>query len=150
MIGPIFDAYGPAYVIIPGSIGITAALICFSFSESMYYNIASSHDTTLLNLFLISKTDKTRILSDISIIQHFRRSLVVYSIHASCLLHRSLVSHSPWLCNRHRLHRRWSGRCIIPDNNLICSPQDRFSIGNPHYRIFKCYLVHPSMFVFEN
>ncbi|KAE8323728.1 major facilitator superfamily domain-containing protein [Aspergillus sergii] len=34
--GPIFDAYGPAYVIIPGSIGIVAALICFSFSEEYY------------------------------------------------------------------------------------------------------------------
>ena len=34
--GPIFDAYGPAYVIIPGSIGIVTALICFSFSEGMY------------------------------------------------------------------------------------------------------------------
>ncbi|OOO10547.1 major facilitator superfamily MFS_1 [Aspergillus oryzae] len=34
--GPIFDAYGPAYVVIPGSIGIVAALICFSFSEEYY------------------------------------------------------------------------------------------------------------------
>lgn len=34
--GPIFDAYGPAYVVIPGSIGIVAALICFSFSEGIY------------------------------------------------------------------------------------------------------------------
>jgi len=32
-LGPIFDAYGPNYVIIPGSIGIVVALICFSFSE---------------------------------------------------------------------------------------------------------------------
>ncbi|KNG84693.1 oxalate/formate antiporter [Aspergillus nomiae NRRL 13137] len=34
--GPIFDAYGPAYVIIPGSIGMVAALICFSCSEEYY------------------------------------------------------------------------------------------------------------------
>lgn len=33
--GPIFDAYGPNYVIIPGSIGIVVALICFSFSQGM-------------------------------------------------------------------------------------------------------------------
>ena len=31
--GPIFDAYGPTYVIIPGSVGIVVSLICFSFSE---------------------------------------------------------------------------------------------------------------------
>ncbi|KAE8153472.1 major facilitator superfamily domain-containing protein [Aspergillus avenaceus] len=34
--GPIFDMYGPAYVVIPGSVGIVAALICFSFSEEYY------------------------------------------------------------------------------------------------------------------
>lgn len=33
--GPIFDAYGPNYVIIPGSFGMVIALICFSFSEGM-------------------------------------------------------------------------------------------------------------------
>ncbi|OQE23211.1 hypothetical protein PENSTE_c009G10115 [Penicillium steckii] len=32
--GPIFDAYGPNYIIIPGSIGIVVALVCFSFSEA--------------------------------------------------------------------------------------------------------------------
>lgn len=31
--GPIFDAYGPAYVVIPGSVGIVVAVICLSFSE---------------------------------------------------------------------------------------------------------------------
>ncbi|KAL4889645.1 MFS general substrate transporter [Aspergillus ambiguus] len=34
--GPIFDTYGPAYVILPGSVGIVAALICLSFSEEYY------------------------------------------------------------------------------------------------------------------
>ncbi|KAJ5239267.1 oxalate/formate antiporter [Penicillium chermesinum] len=34
--GPIFDAYGPNYIIIPGSIGIVAAIICLSFSEQYY------------------------------------------------------------------------------------------------------------------
>ncbi|PGH10714.1 hypothetical protein AJ79_05305 [Helicocarpus griseus UAMH5409] len=34
--GPIFDAYGPFYVIVPGSIGIVTSLICFSFSEEYY------------------------------------------------------------------------------------------------------------------
>ncbi|KAJ5596564.1 oxalate/formate antiporter [Penicillium hetheringtonii] len=34
--GPIFDAYGPNYIIIPGSIGIVVALVCFSFSEEYY------------------------------------------------------------------------------------------------------------------
>ncbi|KAL5364237.1 major facilitator superfamily domain-containing protein [Aspergillus floccosus] len=34
--GPIFDTYGPAYVVVPGSVGIVAALICFSFSEAYY------------------------------------------------------------------------------------------------------------------
>ncbi|RJE25738.1 Oxalate formate antiporter [Aspergillus sclerotialis] len=35
-VGPIFDAYGPVYVILPGSIGIVAAMICLSFSEKYY------------------------------------------------------------------------------------------------------------------
>lgn len=35
-LGPIFDAYGPNYVIIPGSIGMVASLICFSFSKGTY------------------------------------------------------------------------------------------------------------------
>ncbi|CAG7920626.1 unnamed protein product [Penicillium olsonii] len=34
--GPIFDAWGPRYVIIPGSIGIVASLVCLSFSEEYY------------------------------------------------------------------------------------------------------------------
>ncbi|KAJ5667437.1 MFS general substrate transporter [Penicillium longicatenatum] len=34
--GPIFDTYGPKYVIIPGSVGIVVALICLSFSEGYY------------------------------------------------------------------------------------------------------------------
>lgn len=34
--GPIFDSYGPNYVIIPGSIGMVASLICFSFSKGTY------------------------------------------------------------------------------------------------------------------
>ncbi|KAJ5557533.1 MFS general substrate transporter [Penicillium frequentans] len=34
--GLIFDTYGPKYVIIPGSIGIVVALVCFSFSEEYY------------------------------------------------------------------------------------------------------------------
>lgn len=38
-IGPIFDAYGPDYVIIPGSIGIVASMICFSFSKGPYFRI---------------------------------------------------------------------------------------------------------------
>ncbi|RAH47447.1 MFS general substrate transporter [Aspergillus brunneoviolaceus CBS 621.78] len=41
--GPIFDAYGPNYVIIPGSIGIVVALVCLSFSQGNlnqeYYQI---------------------------------------------------------------------------------------------------------------
>lgn len=35
-VGPIFDAYGPNYVIIPGSIGIVVAMICLSFSKGAY------------------------------------------------------------------------------------------------------------------
>ncbi|OJJ32658.1 hypothetical protein ASPWEDRAFT_185156 [Aspergillus wentii DTO 134E9] len=35
-VGPIFDAYGPNYVVIPGSIGIVVSLICFSFSTEYY------------------------------------------------------------------------------------------------------------------
>lgn len=39
ILGPILDAYGPNYVIIPGSIGIVASMICFSFSKGTYmYN----------------------------------------------------------------------------------------------------------------
>ncbi|KAF9887206.1 hypothetical protein FE257_010460 [Aspergillus nanangensis] len=34
--GPIFDAYGPRYVMIPGSVGMLAALLCLSFSEEYY------------------------------------------------------------------------------------------------------------------
>ncbi|KAJ5156635.1 oxalate/formate antiporter [Penicillium capsulatum] len=34
--GPIFDAYGPNYIVIPGSVGMVASLICFSFSEEYY------------------------------------------------------------------------------------------------------------------
>ncbi|OQD72889.1 hypothetical protein PENDEC_c018G05343 [Penicillium decumbens] len=34
--GPIFDTYGPRYVVIPGSVGIVASLICFSFSNEYY------------------------------------------------------------------------------------------------------------------
>ncbi|CBF83899.1 protein mctA [Aspergillus nidulans FGSC A4] len=30
--GPIFDCYGPLYVVVPGSIGMVASLLCFSFS----------------------------------------------------------------------------------------------------------------------
>lgn len=32
--GLIFDCYRPAYVVIPGSIGMVASLLCFSFSTS--------------------------------------------------------------------------------------------------------------------
>lgn len=35
-VGPIFDAYGPNYVIIPGSVGIVVAMICLSFSKGAY------------------------------------------------------------------------------------------------------------------
>lgn len=34
-VGPIFDTFGPTYVIIPGSIGMVVALVCFSFSEGI-------------------------------------------------------------------------------------------------------------------
>ncbi|PYI03563.1 MFS general substrate transporter [Aspergillus sclerotiicarbonarius CBS 121057] len=34
--GPIVDAYGPKYIIIPGSVGIVVALVCFSFSQEYY------------------------------------------------------------------------------------------------------------------
>ncbi|KAI9044843.1 oxalate/formate antiporter [Aspergillus affinis] len=34
--GPIFDAYGSAYVVVPGSIGMVASLICLSFSQEYY------------------------------------------------------------------------------------------------------------------
>ncbi|PYH97920.1 MFS general substrate transporter [Aspergillus ellipticus CBS 707.79] len=34
--GPILDTWGPTYVIIPGSIGMVVALVCFSFSEEYY------------------------------------------------------------------------------------------------------------------
>ncbi|KAL4804172.1 major facilitator superfamily domain-containing protein [Aspergillus unguis] len=34
--GPIFDCYGPAYVVIPGSVGMVASLLCFSFSTEYY------------------------------------------------------------------------------------------------------------------
>ena len=36
MIGPIFDAHGVHKVVIPGSLGIVAALVCLSFSEGAY------------------------------------------------------------------------------------------------------------------
>ncbi|KAL4912693.1 major facilitator superfamily domain-containing protein [Aspergillus aurantiobrunneus] len=36
--GPIFDCYGPRYVVVPGSIGMVASLLLFSFS-SEYYQI---------------------------------------------------------------------------------------------------------------
>ncbi|RDW58575.1 uncharacterized protein DSM5745_11266 [Aspergillus mulundensis] len=35
-VGPIFDCYGPLYVVVPGSIGMVASLICFSFSTEYY------------------------------------------------------------------------------------------------------------------
>ncbi|CAG8202494.1 unnamed protein product [Penicillium salamii] len=31
--GPIFDAFGPRYVVVPGSIGTVASLVCLSFSK---------------------------------------------------------------------------------------------------------------------
>ncbi|KAL4978174.1 major facilitator superfamily domain-containing protein [Aspergillus desertorum] len=34
--GPIFDCYGPLYVVVPGSIGMVASLLCFSFSTEYY------------------------------------------------------------------------------------------------------------------
>ncbi|KAJ5924449.1 monocarboxylate transporter [Penicillium verhagenii] len=34
--GPILDAYGPCYVVVPGSVGIVASMICLSFSEEYY------------------------------------------------------------------------------------------------------------------
>ncbi|KAJ5409328.1 uncharacterized protein N7487_003687, partial [Penicillium crustosum] len=34
--GPIFDTFGPNYVIVPGSIGMVVSLVCFSFSEEYY------------------------------------------------------------------------------------------------------------------
>ncbi|CAG7976083.1 unnamed protein product [Penicillium salamii] len=34
--GPIFDAFGPRYVVIPGSIGTVASLLCLSFSKEYY------------------------------------------------------------------------------------------------------------------
>lgn len=34
--GPLFDAYGPHCVVIPGSIGMVVSLICFSFSTEYY------------------------------------------------------------------------------------------------------------------
>ncbi|KAJ5322337.1 hypothetical protein N7452_010626 [Penicillium brevicompactum] len=34
--GPIFDAFGPRYVILPGSIGIVISMVCFSFSKEYY------------------------------------------------------------------------------------------------------------------
>ncbi|KAL4784147.1 major facilitator superfamily domain-containing protein [Aspergillus varians] len=35
-VGPIFDCYGPLYVIVPGSIGMVASLLLFSFSTEYY------------------------------------------------------------------------------------------------------------------
>ncbi|OQE26083.1 hypothetical protein PENFLA_c007G07930 [Penicillium flavigenum] len=35
-VGPIFDTFGPNYVIVPGSIGMIVSLLCFSFSEEYY------------------------------------------------------------------------------------------------------------------
>ncbi|KAL5001086.1 major facilitator superfamily domain-containing protein [Aspergillus recurvatus] len=38
--GPVFDCYGPLYVVVPGSVGMVASLLCFSFSTgSEYYQI---------------------------------------------------------------------------------------------------------------
>ncbi|PLB53503.1 oxalate/formate antiporter [Aspergillus steynii IBT 23096] len=34
--GPIFDAYGPFYVVVPGSIGMVVSLVCLSFSYEYY------------------------------------------------------------------------------------------------------------------
>ncbi|KAL5045600.1 hypothetical protein BDW71DRAFT_214935 [Aspergillus fruticulosus] len=34
--GPIFDCYGPLYVVVPGSVGMVASLLCFSFSTEYY------------------------------------------------------------------------------------------------------------------
>ncbi|KAL4949706.1 major facilitator superfamily domain-containing protein [Aspergillus filifer] len=34
--GPIFDCYGPLYVVVPGSIGMVASLLFFSFSTEYY------------------------------------------------------------------------------------------------------------------
>ncbi|KAJ5149607.1 hypothetical protein N7448_001185 [Penicillium atrosanguineum] len=34
--GPVFDTYGSNHVVIPGSIGIVASLVCLSFSEEYY------------------------------------------------------------------------------------------------------------------
>ncbi|KAL4860480.1 major facilitator superfamily domain-containing protein [Aspergillus spectabilis] len=34
--GPIFDCYGPAYVVIPGSVGMVASILFFSFSTEYY------------------------------------------------------------------------------------------------------------------
>ncbi|KAL6233710.1 hypothetical protein BDW75DRAFT_231749 [Aspergillus navahoensis] len=34
--GPIFDCYGPLYVVVPGSVGMVVSLLCFSFSTEYY------------------------------------------------------------------------------------------------------------------
>lgn len=38
--GPIFDCYGPLYVVVPGSIGMFASLICFSFSTGKPWSVS--------------------------------------------------------------------------------------------------------------
>jgi MFS family permease len=57
--GPIFDCYGPAYVVIPGSVGMVASILFFSFSTGMLATMLSSTALTshriLPNLPLVQR-----------------------------------------------------------------------------------------------
>lgn len=109
--GPIFDAYGPNYIVIPGSVGMVVSLICFSFSEGVLPSIV--FDT------FQRVTDCPRILSDLFILQRPRRSLRLHLIHPIGLRHRPLVQHPSRLRNRDRMHSRWNrGRDIPIDHPL--------------------------------
>ena len=59
--GPLFDAYGPKYVVIPGSVGLVGALVCFSFSQGMRSDFCAGR---VYDLFLTA----CRILPDLSLL----------------------------------------------------------------------------------
>jgi MFS family permease len=83
VLGPIFDTYGPRYVIIPGSVGIVVALICLSFSEG---NIASCPSIGPPNRLNVS-----RVLPDIPFLQRFSRTFRECPVHSDSFLCGPLV-----------------------------------------------------------
>lgn len=128
-IGPVFDKYGPRWLVAAGTVGLVASLMFLSVCTG---NGLSTQTLSLPSYPLLTSL---RILPIPPRLRSALGRLVLALIHPLHRRHRPLLQSPTRPGHRCSLHCRLPWRCDLPAHAGVALRQGRLGLGHPHPRL---------------